>query len=401
MSNYKLIYGGMLAATTLLLGAPNLFAEGRVVIEPKIHTDVQYNSNFWKAEDDEVGVNTYSIRPGVVLGYETQKSEIMADLSVDAYWYDDQDSPPAGVRDSSDDDFVGFTGSLTAESQVAKRLQLSIDESLMLTRDPASADDNSDSVSREKYTINRITPGMYYTLGTDFGLGLKYRNTYTDYTDDLGGEDNNEHRGILDFYYNLNRNAAIYLDYQLWNREYDETSSEYTSNKITLNYAHTFNFLSVVAGAGYHDRSFDVDGLEDIDMFTWNVGLLGEDKVEGNQQPRYWMNLSLGQNFNDSGTGDQYYIATKLTAEAGYRFFGKLETSAMFEFQNSDYQNHDENRDDDTITASAKVAYDILEFLTFGIEGGLKDRDSNITGKTYDDKFILALLNFDYNLGSR
>lgn len=404
MSKCKYLCGSAIAASVLFcLSATTAMAAagGQVVINPKVKAGVDYNSNFWKAANDEVGVLTYYMKPGVVLGYETAKTKVKMDATVDAFAYDDQDTPPAGVRDSSDDNYVGFTGLLDGSSQVTDRLKLGLRDNLILTRDPASADEFSDSVAREKYTINRITPSLYYSLGDKFGLGAKYRNTYTDYTEDLGGEDSTEHRGIFNLFYNLNRSSAVYLDYQVWNREYDVSTSEYTSNKVTINYAQTFNIFTLTAGGGYHNRSFEIDGLDDIDVFSWNISFKGKEQVSDERKPRYWLDTSLSQGLNDAGTGEQYFIATNFKAEAGYLFFGKLGTSAKFEFQNSEYQNHPENRDDDTVTVSAKLTYAVLDYLTLGINGGVKDRDSNVAGKTYDDQFVGAFVDFNYNLGGR
>lgn len=391
----------VVAGLVLCSGLPAAKADGRIVIDPKVHSGVEYNSNFWKAENDEVGVMTYYIKPGVVFGYETPKTKVDADISVDAFWYDDQDTPPPGIRDSSEDDYVGFTGSLGASNQLTDRLKIGAQDSLMLTRDPASADEFSDSVSREKYTINRFSPNVFYDFGNKFGFEMRYRNTYTDYTEDLGGEDSTEHRGIFNLNYNLNRTSSVYLNYQVWDRDYDAATSSYTSNKVTLNYAHAFNFLTLIGGAGYHNRSFDVSANDDIDMFTWNISAKGEEKVTGKRKSRYRMIAAVGQDLNDAGAGEQYFIVTNAKIEGDYLFLGKLGTGGRIEYQNSDYQNDPENREDDLVTAAGRLSYAILDYLTFGVEGGVKQRDSNIVGRDYDDEFVMATLDFDYSLGSK
>lgn len=402
MRNFKCIGCNMFVAGLVLCGSHSVArADGRIVIDPRVHSAVEYTTNFWKAENDEVGVYTYSIKPGVVLGYETPKTKADADLSVDAYWYDDQDTPPPGIRDSSDDDYVGFTGSLAVSNQLFDRLKIGAQDSLMLTRDPASADVFNDSVTREKYTINRFNPNIYYDFGNKFGLEMRYGNTYTDYTEDLGGEDSVEHRGTLNLNYNLNRTSSIYVNYQVWNRDYDVATSAYTSNKVTLNYAHAFNFLTFIGGAGYHNRSFDVAANDDIDMFTWNLSVKGEEKVTGERKSRYKMVAAVGQDLNDAGAGEQYFIVTHARIEGNYLFMGKLGAGARLEYQNSEYQNDPENREDDLVTAAGKLSYDILDYLTFGVEGGVKQRNSNIVGRDYDDNFVMATLDFDYSFGSK
>lgn len=380
-----------------LLFATSSLAAGKIVIQPKIQMVFQNNSNFWQAEDQEVSVNSYSIKPGIVLGFETPKTNIALDATIDAYWYDDQDTLPVGISDASDDDYVGFTGNLNADHQLTDRLNIGISDELYITRDPARADFNSNSINRDKYTINYFEPKVYYEIADKFGIQAKYRHTLTDYFEEI--EDSSEHRGIFDIYYNLNRTSAIYLDYQVWARDYDLDSSDYTSNLVSLNYEKEFNYFTIKGGAGYHHRSFDADSLDDLDMFSWKVQIRGQDPDSTLATTRSRVQLDFGQEMNDDGTGDNYFKATFLQLEAGYRFFEKLELSGKGHFQNSKYET--DTRDEDTWLISARLAYQALDYLIVGLEGGYETRDSNIDGNGYDDRFILLTLNFSYDFGSR
>lgn len=377
----------------------NAFADGKIVIRPKIQAGFQNDSNYWKAENDEVSVNTYTAKPGMVFGYETAKSKVDLDATVDFYSYDDQDTPPPGVRDASDDNFVGFTGVLAAQTKSTDRLTLGLEDSLFKTRDAAQSDALSDSVSREEFMINRITPNAYYDFGNKFGVRTKYRNTNISYKDT--GEDSTEHRGIFDLEYSLNRSSTIFLDYQIWSKDYDLNSSDYLSNLATLNFAKQFNYFGIVAGAGYHKRTFDVSSVDDLDLFSWNVVIAGQNPQAPEKKPRSHMALTLKQDMNDDGAGDSYYTATVAGLEAGYMFFHKLDTSVNIKYQNSDYQDSPENRDDDTWTTSGKIKYPVWDDFLLGFEAGIAKRDSNIDGLSYDDTFVGLSLDFKYDLGSR
>jgi hypothetical protein len=372
-------------------------ASAKIIIQPKIHSGVINNSNFWKAEDDEVSVNTYYTKPGIIVGYEAPKTELSFDATVDFLWYDDQDTPPVGVRSSSDDDFVGFTGELKANHQLTDRLNLGVADQLYVTRDPARSDGNSNSISRDKYTINYFEPSAYYEFADKFGFMTKYRHTITDYDKDL--EDSNEHRGFFDLFYILNRSAAVYVDYQVWQREYDQTSNDYVSNMVSLNYEHEFNYFTVKGGAGYHHRTFDDAGLDDLDLFSWKIQVKGMDSDSTPQKTRSRVELYVGQEMNDDGTGDNYFTATYIRFAGGYRFLEKLEASVKADYQNSDYDT--DIRDEDTYLASLGLSYSPLDYITFGMEGGLERRDSNVAGNDYDDAFVMFTLNIDYDLGSR
>jgi hypothetical protein len=375
----------------------NGFAESRIVIQPKVEVGYENNSNFWKSEDQEVSVNTYHAKPGIVLGYETPRTQVSLDTTLEGYWYDDQDTPASGIRDASDDDYVGFAGILSGNYQLTDRVNVGLSEEIYVTRDPAQADANSNSIDRDKYTINYFEPSVYYELTDKFGLLTKYRNTMTDYENDL--EDSDENRGIFDLYYTLNSSSTIYLDYQLWARDYDQDTSDYTSNLITLNYERTFKYFTLTGGGGYHNRSFDDDAFDDLDMFSWKFQIKRQDADANAQTTRSRLTLDVGQSMNDDGTGDQYFTSSYLRFEGGYRLTSRIEAIVNVDLQNSDYE--ESTREDDTYLLSAKLAYQPLDYLTLGIKAGFENRDSNLVGYDYDDVFVLATMDVLYDIGNR
>lgn len=380
-----------------MLLATNCLAEGKIIIEPKIHSGVQNDSNFWKSEDKEVSVNTYFTKPGLVFGYETPKTEIALDATVDVYKYDDRDTPPVGVRKASDDDYTGFSGNVRVNHQLTDRLNVGVYDEMYITRDPARSYGNSNSVSRDKYTINYLEPSAYYEFADKFGVKTKYRNTVTNYEKNL--EDSTEHRGFFDFYYNLNKSSAVYAEDQIWKRDYDQLSTDYLSNQVTLNYEAKFNYFSIKGGAGYHHRSFDSSALENIDMFTWKIQIKGQDPDSTPKTTKSRLSLDFGQEMNDDGTGNEYFTATFVQFSGGYRLFNRLEATLKADYQNSDY--HTDSRNEDTYSGAVGLAYQALDFLTIGIEGGHERRDSNVSGNSYDDTFVLATVNIDYDFWNR
>lgn len=384
------------AVGSILLLNQNV-ANAIVKIEPKIHTGIKNDSNFWKADGEEVSVNTYFAKPGILIGVETPKLEAGFDGTVDIYSYDDQDTPADGGNDASDDDYTGASVIANVNYQLTDRINIGVMDELYVTRDPARSDSNSNSVNRDKYTINYLEPSIYYELADKFGLGANYRNTFTDYENDL--EDSDEHRGVVDVYYYLNNRQRIYVDYSFWTREYDQDSSDYTSNFVSLNYEHGFSFITLSAGGGYHSRSFDDDALDDLDLFSWKVQAIGMDQDSDRRSTRRYLFAAIGQEMNDDGTGDTYFTASFVNFEGAYKFLDKIEGIVKAGIQNSDYETED--RDEDTYSGSLGLNYSPLEFLTLGLEGGFENRDSNIEGNDYDNTFVMFTLNVDYNLASR
>lgn len=170
------------------------------------------------------------------------------------------------------------------------------------------------------------------------------------------------------------------------------------------NITRTYKKLSVTGGLGYHDRSFDEDGLEDIDAFAWRLAVNGQsggdpDEMESGETPRSRMMFSLSQNLNDIGTGEQYYTATRLDAMVSRLFMEKLDASLQGYYQLSDYEKTD--REDDTWKVTGAVKYLMKEWVTLGCETGYENRDSNVADKDYDNFHVMFNAEFNYNLGSR
>jgi hypothetical protein len=125
--------------------------EGKIVVKPHIDVSWQSDSNFWWAETDEKEVYTYLIQPGVTFGYETDKTKIHLDYTLNGYLYSDQDPPSPGIQKASDDNYVGHTLNLIASTrQFQDKLLAGVREDFYLTRDPAQSDVYADSTLRNK-----------------------------------------------------------------------------------------------------------------------------------------------------------------------------------------------------------------------------------------------------------
>jgi len=380
-------------------------AQGKITINPLITTSWQVDSNYYKAQIGEREVYTYLLQPGIILGYETAKSVILLNYTLDAYYYDDQDPVPAGQTATDENDFVGHTINLSAATKPFDRLTLGLDESFIKTRDPGASDIFNNEVDRDKYFINRLTPRILYEFENRFSLQFRYNNTETDY-DPANREDSTENRGMFDVIYNLSRTSSLDLEYQQWNRDYDLTTSDYDSDQFKLIFRKQFKYFSIEAGGGYHEREFDAPTLADLDVFTYRVAFIGQ-MPPAPDEPRSNIAFIAEQNFNDSGTGENYFESLRLTLSAGHVFMEKIKANLMSYYQSSPYERSTSLsptgalRDDDTFHIEAGIGYMFTDWLTFGINGGYEDRESNVTNFDYDNKFFMAKLEFNYNLGKQ
>ncbi len=399
----------LLAIILISLSIPVVCLAARFNIKPKVSAGWRVDNNYYRAEatESEREVETYLIQPGIELGIETAKSELLLDYTLDAYYYDDKDTVPPSQRASDENDYVGHIGILEAGYRPFDRVLLRLENHLYKTRDPAYSDTLSNAVDREKYVINRLTPMILYEFGPKFSIGLRYRNTETNYSR-TSLEDSSEHRGIFDMIYNFTRTAALDLEYNHWERDYDRTTSDYTSDQLMLIFRKQFKALAFEAGGGYQDRNFDDSTVEDIDTFTYRIAITGQTPPEP-ETPRSHISLAAELNLNDQGLGEEYYKAHRVSLTAGHRFLEKLLVSITGYYQKSDYENTTgltpegtiETRDDDTYDISGRIGCMFTDWLTLSITAGYEERDSNLAGHDYDNNYYIAELQFGHRLGAK
>lgn len=391
----------------LFFHAASLMA-AKATINPKIATSWQSDSNFYKAETGERDVYSYLVQPGIDLGFTTARSEIFLNYTLNAYYYDDRDTVPAGQQKASDNDYVGHTAIFKSRYRILDRLLIGLDDSYFKTRDAAQSDNSSNSVDRDKYFINRITPMLFYDFGAKFTAGLRYRNTEIDYSK-AGKEDSSEHRSMFDLIYNLTRTVSLDLEYQHWTKDYDRTTSDYTSDQIALIFRKQFHYTTLEIGGGYHERDFDDPTLKSIDTVAYRVAIKAQNPPAPEARPKSYLEFSADMNFNDQGTGDSYYKVHRFSLNAGHIFLEKVKVGIGGYYQNCDYERTTgltpggatELREDDSYRISGDIGYIFADWLTLSVTAAYEERDSNLRGYDYDNKSVMCTLDFNYDLGSR
>jgi hypothetical protein len=396
----------LLAAVIVSISLPmTVLAAPKLNIKPTFSASWRADSNFYYAQDTERDVYTYTLQPGVEVGLETAKSALTLGYTLDAYFYDDRDTVPPGELPSDEDDYIGHTGILQAKYQAFDRLALGLNESFYLTRDPGESDEFSNSVDREKYYINRFEPIALYEFGRKFNAGLKYRHTKIHYTSgDI--ENSDENRGVFDLIYNFTTKTSLDFEYQHWKKDYERFTSDYASNQAKLIFRKQFRILTISAGAGYQNRNFDDNSIEDIDVFTYHLNLGGEGTLANR---RSYIGLNIAQNANDQSPGSNYFIATRFILKGGHEFSRKLSGDVRALYQISDYERttgltpggNTAEREDDTYEISGSLNYLFARWMTFSGTAGFEKRDSNLVGLDYENTFFILKLGFTYDLGRK
>lgn len=159
----------MLLVSFVLVTPQWVTAAGKMVIKPILKAGWRYDSNYFKSETDDHAVSTYSVKPGILVGYETAKSIISLDASLDFQKYHDEDDVPAGLAGADEDDYTGQLAVFKAESQLFDRLSIGLDETYMKTRDPASSEQYSNATERN----SGFTPHIQTTSLTTMIPGWK------------------------------------------------------------------------------------------------------------------------------------------------------------------------------------------------------------------------------------
>ena len=383
----------------------SIFAASKFNIQPRIFASWGVNSNFYKAESVEREVYTYKISPGLKVDFESAKTNLMLDYTLDETYYEDKDTVPSGEKPANDDDYTGHALTGEARYQAFDRLLAGLNGSYYLTRDPAQSDNLANSIARDKYSITRITPLLLYDFGPKFTEGLRYHNTNLDYSPE-NREDSNEHRGIFNLVYNFTTKTSMDLEYQYWQKDYELTTSDYTSNQAKLIFRRQFRIINLEAGAGYQKRTFDDPGLDDESVFTFNLNFGGE-KTIANRKTR--VSFSMEQNLNDQSDGNNYFIATRFVLNATHEFTRRVLGEVGTNYQISDYQNTYglnsdgaiERRKDNTYDIYGKINYQFARWLVFSVTGGFEKRDSNIAGLSYNDTYFVTNLGFVYDVGRK
>ncbi|MFC1840613.1 outer membrane beta-barrel protein [Thermodesulfobacteriota bacterium] len=384
----------------LLICPFSAYSKGKITVKPKLSASWRTDDNFHKAETSEREVRTYIIQPGIQIGYESPKSLVTFDYTLGSYNYDETDPLPAGLDSAENDDFTGHTALFDLVSKTSSRVTLGLKNQYFKTRDSAKSDTFSNSIDRDKYSINTLTPSILYNLGGKFSAGFRFRHTETEY-DVAAKEGSTEYRPIFDLLYNFNKTTSLDLEWQYWERDFD-LSSDYESIQTKLILRKQYKYFSFEAGAGYQNRDFDSLTQKDMDVIAYRFAITG-------QGPKSHVSLIAESNLNDSGGGVLYFVATRVTLKAGRVFMGKIPVELSGMFQNSDYEDSTgltpagtvEIRDDDLSSIEGSVGYIFNDWLNFTVTAGHEKRDSNMAGKNYDNNYLSFNLNFNYSFGKR
>jgi len=395
------------AMLLLLWQIPNVcHSSPKIIITPQISAEYQVDSNYFKSESNPHGMDTRVIKPGLAAGIKTARSLLKLTYSLHANYYRAHEASSNNFA-SNKNNYIGHLGILKTRTRPFDRVVIGLDDSYYMTRDAARSDIFSESVSRDRYGINRFTPVFFYEFENRFSTALRYRHTTIDYKQSVS-ENSTEHRTLFDLIYNFTRTALLDVEYQHWRHTYDQASSGYRSKQLGLILKKEYKYVSLEAGGGIHQRDFEKNFPEDLRTSTYRICIKARYPENPEPDPRSYLNVTAERNLNDTGSGDVYFIARRFTLEAGHLFFKKIMTNINGYYKTSYYKTDYgitqegilELREDTTVSCAVKLKYLMAEGLAFSAEAGSETRESNLYGCDYKNNFLKFTVNFEYDLSS-
>ncbi len=357
---------------------------------PRLSVEQEYNDNWFRAEENEEEFWVTRVSPGFNLEASTDRSRLSLD---GAYSYSWHNSPDNDIN-ASNQDYSGVDASLLAAYRLFSRLTVGLSEEFFRTREPASTDEFSDIVDRDIYWRNRVTPSILYDIGEKGSVKLRYRNERLKWVTntDPGQDDSWENRGILTLTYNLNSTYHLDLESQVWRRTYDGNNvSDYDSYQGELIFRHEFNtYLRGQVGGGYQKRDYDDSALGEQEEFVFDAALNGATELSK-------LDVAVARNIVDYTTEDEYFTATRAQLFAEHIFLGAIRAYLGGYYQNSDF--HNSKREDDTYNGYGGLGYKFFDKLfEVSLEYSYRERDSNETGRDYQENRVFLRLDFVYDL---
>jgi hypothetical protein len=401
-------------------------SKSKFKIKPMVSAATRYESNYFLTEDNERGMFTYFVAPGVGITYETPKLVVNFDLTVEALAYSDDGDPPPGAQKGSDLNYIAPLVALNTKYDLTERLTIGLDESFYITRYPYYYDRLSNSTDRRKYWINRLSPMISYEFDDRFEFDFRYHWQVVNYTAS-DYQDSTENKFFVDLLYNPQRTLTFGVDYQYWIIDYSDNPlnpSNTKTHQFWLMGQKRYKYFSFAGAAGYSNRSyqdtterfFQPDGSKDA--FVYRASVTAENppppdvkRPIGTAPERAKSHIYVAAERNQNSLGDSF-IANRFTLSAGHVWVGKIIAVVRGYYQIADYDylsgpttpdpaGPRALRDDDFYNISGRIGYLITKDMEISITVGKENRNSNLAGLDYDDKFAYLRFSFGFDMGSR
>jgi hypothetical protein len=384
-----LLLSALIMAIAACWGAGPSWAE--VKIQPLLELEIGHSDNYYRTKENKAKVWIYRASPGIDLTYNSETTTLSTNYMLNFYWYENDGG--GDQRSVSEDDYIGHDFLFNFAHRIGERTTLGLQDQFFLTREPAFADTFFIPVDRARYWRNRFEPFISYDLIERGTVKLAYRHENLRWIDDeLGYQDSDENRGIINLIYKFSGTQQLDLEGQYYKRDYEGDSSDYTTTEVQLYYRHEFNeYLKGYVGAGYQRREFDQEGLDDIENPVFSANLNARTDVT-------FLDATLRHGLVDYTVFDLYYKSTRFDLQF-WRLVGdsiRLGLGGYYQF--SEFEQSD--REDDWLNAYGFVGYKFWQDqCELRLRYSWTNRDSNLDIFDYTENQIFLTLFTAFNLG--
>jgi len=331
----------------------------------------------------------------------------------------------------TNDDYFSHEGNLDTWATIGKHVVLRLKDSLIRSDEPlernyqrgAPSGDylRGSQTSRAVYLRNVLEPSMEFQFGRESRFSLTYLNNYYE-NENSQFEDSQEHALTprLELWFNIRH--GISLEYTFDRGDF-ERSADFDGHIVRGRYNYRFNPHTTVFGEyAFTARDFDTPGM-DYDIQNPSIGIthafsstingginigyfwVNPERGEKQDGPSGSANLSVRTQFTtysislQGGYREDYFSALNSGGSKYYGAYGSISHRLAKKFTvgllGSVTQDKYEDSDEKILRWEARgtASYQVLRWLSFGLEVLHREDDSNVGGADIQENRAILRIN--------
>ncbi len=353
---------------------------GSFLVLPKLDVSEQYNDNIYATESDEKSDFITNVSPAVNIKSLWSRHSLNLHAGLSQYWYNSHSS------ENRLDWNVGADGRL----DVLRDTYLTADagyqqahedrgspNSLASAAEPTEYDLFDSSLGLHQ-RFNRVTASLTGTYD-NYDYKNVPRNDGTEINEDA--RDRKEYLGALRLGYDVSPDTNVYVEGSLNKRDYNQITNgvDRSSDGYAAVVGSDFKLSRLAEGevfVGYQKQNYDDE------QFSSNGGLAYGAKVNWFVTPlttvRFSADSTIDESIDPLASG---YKAQQVGLGVDHELLRNLVLSGDIAYENDDFG--DISRKDDVTSATLGATYLLNNFFAVGLNYGIVDRNSNVSGADY------------------
>ncbi len=371
---------------------------GNVVIKPSFELKIEENSNLFEVAENETNTLHTRYRPGLLL--ELEKRSV--DVSIEYL------NSTGVFEDSSDDNYVDHHLFFDMALQLSRRNKLLVDANYIESHDDRVVDEEGFSSIDEPNEYSQSEFGLRYFFGRDKAKGqILFFADYFDreYQNNRAFTQQKDRKGMElggAFYLRMTPNIDFLVEYSREDLDYTNDPTEVAMGLDTLdsyqdNYltGAKWNFSKRTFGelkVGYVAKKFDDTDREDFSGLSWEVSL------DWGLNKRSLVSIVSTREAKEANNGASggYIDASSFDVSWGYDWTRKLRTELSASYQEDEYIDVLDDRDDELTSYLLSVSYQLNRWIDLGLSAGYTERNSSIDEFNYERELYSLSISYGY-----